>query len=143
MRPAMLPLVLMPLLAWTQASIRAPIATRPPIEIRGRILKVATELGQGMPALEVEVGGQSWKVWLGSMRYLVENNFNPKAGQRVTVKGFRPASENNELWAMTVTLEDTRQTIRLRDEAGWPAWRRGGGHSGGPGRRGRGPGKYF
>jgi hypothetical protein len=60
------------------------------------------------------------------MRYLMEQNFNPKAGQQAIVKGFQI---DDDLIATSVTLPETKQTIRLRDENGMPLWR------GGPGRR--------
>jgi hypothetical protein len=77
-----------------------------------------------MPSLEVKTAeGRAWKVWLGSMRYLVEQDFNPKAGQEVSVKGFQEADQ--EVTASSVTLTATKQTIRLRDESGRPVWRGG------------------
>jgi len=106
------------------AFAQAPIASNPVVEISGRITKVGLERGQGMPSLEVKtVAGATWKVWLGSMRFLVEQNFNPKAGQEVSVKGFKQADQ--EVTASSVTLTETKQTIRLRDESGRPAWRGG------------------
>jgi hypothetical protein len=102
------------------------------VEIKGRIEKVGIAPGQGMPSFEVKANsGKTWKVWLGSMRYLMEQNFSPKAGQDVAVKGFQ-AEAANEVIAQTVTLADTKQTIRLRDTQGLPLWRGPMGH----GRRG-------
>jgi hypothetical protein len=93
------------------------------VEMKGRIEKVGIARGQGMPSLEVKAdSGKTWKVWLGSMRYLMEQNFSPKAGQDVTVKGF-PAASAFEMTAHTVTLTETKQTIRLRDDQGLPLWR--------------------
>ena len=113
------------------AFAQAPIASNPVVEISGRITKVGLVRGQGMPSLEVKTAaGVTWKVWLGSMRYLVEQNFNPKAGQEVSVKGFKEADQ--EVTASSVTLTETKQTIRLRDESGRPVWR--GGFRGGRGR---------
>jgi hypothetical protein len=106
------------------AFAQAAIASNPVVEISGRITKVGLERGQGMPSLEVKtVAGATWKVWLGSMRYLVEQNFNPKAGQEVSVKGFKQAGQ--EVTASSATLTETKQTIRLRDESGRPVWRGG------------------
>ena len=103
---------------------QAPITSRPVVEIRGRITQVGLVRGQGMPSLEVKTAeGRAWKVWLGSMRYLVEQDFNPKAGQEVSVKGFQEADQ--EVTASSVTLTATKQTIRLRDESGRPVWRGG------------------
>ncbi len=92
------------------------------IEIKGRIDKVGITRGQGMPSLEVRAeSGKIWKVWLGSMRYLMEQNFNPKAGEEVEVKGFQ--ATGNEMTAQTVTLTATKRTIQLRDDQGLPLWR--------------------
>ncbi len=78
------------------------------------------------------------------MRYLVENDFNPRAGQRVVITGFRPSEDSDELWAATITLQDLRRTLRLRDEMGRPLWRQAGvGRKLGPARRGRAAGKFF
>ena len=97
-------------------------AGKPVVEITGRISKVGLAHGQGMPSLEVKTAeGKVWKVWLGSMRYLVEQNFNPKAGQEASARGFESAE--NELTAISVTLTEAKQTIRLRDEQGRPLWR--------------------
>lgn len=135
-------LVLLASVAGAQPMAKAPIAARPPVEIRGRIEKVTGGFREGMPALEVAEDSRVWKVWLGSLRYLLENDFNPKAGQRVTVKGFRPSEDAREIWAASVTLEDQRRTLRLRDDNGWPLWRGGPGPRGpAAGRQRRGPGK--
>jgi len=137
----MRPLVVLGLLALSAAAqpdYGGPGPSRSEVVIRGRISRIALGMMQGMPSMEVASDGRAWKVWLGSMRYLIENGFNPKAGQHVVIRAFRPVGDSNELWAISVTIADTRQTIRLRDQAGRPIWRRAG-----PGRRGRGLGKSF
>lgn len=140
MRAAALVLILVPWAGVAQTDARTPIASRPAIEVRGRISRVAVGFAQGMPSLDVVAEGRTWKIWLGSMRYLLENDFNPKAGQRVTVIGFPASEQSAELFAARIILLDgSRRTLRLRDENGWPLWRRGVG----PGRRGRGPGRPF
>ena len=70
---------------------RAPIASQPAAEFHGPIERVQVERGRGMPFLEVEEKGKTVKVYLGSMRYLMEQGFNPKAGQVVDIKGYRTA----------------------------------------------------
>ena len=91
-------------------------------------------MGQGMPWLEVKGPKETVKVWLGSMRYLIDENFNPKAGQEVAVKGYQM---KDGLVAIQVTLTAEKKTLKLRDAQGWPLWRGGPGHMG----RGPGPGK--
>lgn len=115
-----------------QSGGAAPIASNPVVEIQGVIKQVHISRGQGMPYLDVEQRGATTKVYLGSMRYLVAENFNPKAGQEVMVKGYKTS---DSVIAIQVTLTAEKKTLKLRDEKGWPLWR------GGPMRFGRmGPG---
>ena len=104
------------------AQDKAPIAGSPVVETRGVIEKVQTAMGQGMPYLVVKNGGKSVKIYLGSMRYLMEQNFNPKAGADVVAKGYKM---NGDVIAISVTLPAENKTIKLRDENGWPVWRQG------------------
>ena len=112
------------------AETKAPITSNPIVELKGKIGKVQVARGQGMPYIEVESGGQHTKVTLGSMRYLMEQNFNPKAGAEVEIKGYRMA---DGVVASVITLPAENKTLRLRDESGRPLW------MGGP--RGKGYGK--
>ncbi len=98
---------------------RAPIASNPVVEIKGKIARVQAAPGQGTPTLEVEQNGRTIRVLLGSLRYLMERDFNPKAGAQVEVKGYRSAEE---IVAITVTLPGENKTVRLRDDGGWPVW---------------------
>jgi hypothetical protein len=102
---------------------KAPIAENPIVSISGRIVRVdAFRPGEGMPAIVVDVDGTATPVMLGSMRYLMERNFNPKAGSMVQVKGYKlPAS----IIAIEVRLPAENLTVKLRDENGWPLWRGG------------------
>lgn len=104
------------------------------VELRGKISSVHVARGQRMPFLEIEENGKTTKVYLGSMRYLMQNDFNPKAGEQVEVKGFR---RDGDLVAIRVTLTSRNKTLRLRDENGQPLWQSGwrGGYRGGRGRR--------
>ena len=110
----------------------------PSVELRGKISSVQVARGQRMPFLEIEVNGKTTRVYLGSMRYLMQNDFNPKAGERVEVKGFR---RDGDLVAISVTLTSRNKTLRLRDKNGQPLWQsgwRGGYRGGGRGRRQQG-----
>lgn len=100
----------------------APIASSPVVEIRGTIADVQIAPGQGMPYLGVKHGNDSTKVYLGAMHYLISENFSPKAGQQVVVKGYK---SNDSLIAIQVSLPAEQKTIKLRDEKGWPLWRGG------------------
>jgi hypothetical protein len=100
----------------------------PVVEIKGVIKQVNIGRGQGMPHLDVEQEGKVTKVQLGSMRYLIAENFNPKAGQQVIVKGYK---SGDTVLAIEVTLPAEKKTLKLRDEQGRPLWR------GGPRRFGR------
>lgn len=105
---------------------QAPIAANPAVEVKGRIARVQVTPGQGMPFLEVKEGARTTKVYLGSIRYLMEQNFNPKADDEVEVKGYKVA---DGVVAREVRLPAQKKTLRLRDEQGrplWaPGWRRG------------------
>ena len=94
----------------------------PSVELKGKISSVQVARGQRMPFLEIEVNGKATKVYLGSMRYLMQNDFNPKAGEQVDVEGFR---RDGDVVAVSVTLTSRNKTLRLRDENGQPVWQRG------------------
>ena len=98
---------------------QAPIAGSPKVELKGRIEKIQLAMGQGMPYLEVRISEKTVRVLLGSMRYLLEQDFNPKAGDEVAVTGYKV---NDGVVAITVTLPATGKVLRLRDEAGRPVW---------------------
>ncbi len=100
----------------------APIAGAPLIEFKGKVTQVRLNPGQGMPSLTVKTGIEEPVVLLGSMRYLMAQNFNPKVGDEIVVKAYRTATC---LVAASVTLPETNKTIRLRDDSGRPVWRGG------------------
>ena len=102
----------------SQSAARAPIASNPVVDIKGKVTKVQIAPGQGMPFVEVEQGSQSSKVILGSMRYLMQQNFNPKAGETVSVKGYRAGAD---VYAIEVSVSGGA-SLQLRDNAGWPVW---------------------
>ncbi len=103
---------------------QSPVASYPVVEFDGTIARVLAVRPQGNPpSLEVKThDGKSMRVVLGSFRYLIEHNFNPKAGALVRVTGFKT---DNEVIAREVTLVAEKRTLRLRDENGWPLWRFG------------------
>jgi len=107
---------------------RAPIATNPLVAVRGTIQRVQISPGQGMPYLMVDDGKKAVKVYLGSMRYLIEHDFNPRVGLEVSVKGYQV---EDAVIAATVTISGKNRLLKLRDENGWPLWR-GGRRRGGP-----------
>jgi hypothetical protein len=92
-------------------------------EIRGTIASVNLVAGN-MPSITVNVdGGRRSTVRLGSIRYLIAHDFNPKSGQPVVVRGF--PQPGVDLVAISVELPKTRQNLTLRDEQGRPLWRGG------------------
>jgi hypothetical protein len=95
-------------------------AGAPKVEIRGTIEKVQAMRGEGMPSLILRAEGKPERVLLGSMRYMLEQDFNPKAGEQATVRGFRV---NDAILAITVTYRG--KTVKFRDESGMPVWMRG------------------
>ncbi len=104
----------------------APIKGAPVVEFKGKVERVEITRGQGMPSLEVRKGEETIKVLLGSMRYLMEQNFNPKAGMEVSVKGYQV---DKGVIAITVTVDG--KVLRLRDGDGRPLWMGGRGRDGG------------
>jgi hypothetical protein len=97
-------------------------AGAPRVELKGKIQKVQVARGQGMPHLEVRSGGGTVRVVLGSVRYLIEQNFNPKAGEEIVVSGFKA---DGAVLAVTVKLLKDGKLLRLRDDDGRPLWMRG------------------
>ena len=104
----------------------AAIAGNPVVELSGTIDSVQIAPGQGMPYLEVKTAKATTRVYLGSMRYLIAENFAPKAGQEVAVKGYQV---NDTVIASQVSLTAEKKTLKLRDENGRPLWRGGPWHS--------------
>ena len=92
------------------------------VEVKGTIQRVQVTPGQGMPYLELMKDKRVQRVMLGSMRYLMEHNFNPKAGQVATVKGFLV---DESIIAQSVSIPAEKVTIQLRDDNGVPLWRMG------------------
>ncbi len=92
------------------------------VELKGKVSKVQLVPGQGMPSVTVKTASEEASVYLGSMRYLMAQDFNPKVGDEIVVKAYKTA---NGLFAATVTLPAADKTIRLRDESGRPVWRGG------------------
>ena len=93
------------------------------VEVKGTVERVHAAPGQGMPYLVLKRPmGASLRVMLGSMRYLLEHNFNPKAGSAVLVNGFQVGET---IYARSVSLPTEKMTIELRDDKGVPLWRMG------------------
>jgi hypothetical protein len=98
----------------------APLAGAPIVEIRGKIAQVRINPGQGMPSLVIKQDTEEAVLFLGSIRYLMAQDFNPKVGDEVVAKAYKTI---NGLFAGSVTLSRTKKTIHLRDESGRPLWR--------------------
>ena len=112
--------------AYAAEDLKSPLAGNAVIQISGRVTRVdAFRPGEGMPALTVDVDGNATRVLLGSMRYLMEQNFNLKAGAEVRIKGYKLPTA---VVAIEVRRMEDGKTVKLRDENGWPLWRGGGGH---------------
>jgi len=113
-----------------QTSGGAPISVNPVVDVKGVIKQVHISQGQGMPYLDVQQSGGTVKLYLSSMRYLISENFNPRAGQEMTARGYKTSES---ITAIEITLTSEKKTLKLRDEKGWPLGR------GGPMRFGRQP----
>ncbi len=111
-----------PALLAQQSENKAPIAENPVVELTGTIARVQVTPGQGMPMIEVSTSKGSVKVVLGSMRYLLQQNFNPRAGEPVQGKGYQV---NQDVVAIRVELPESETGLVLRDENGRPVWMHG------------------
>jgi hypothetical protein len=120
------------IVSWAADSDKSPVSANPLVDIQGRVSSVEPfHAGHGMPSMVVELNGNPTVVMLGSMRYLMEQNFSPKAGMEVRVKGYKL---RDVVVAVEIKLVAANQSLRLRDENGWPLWRRhGSGHGRGGG----------
>lgn len=92
------------------------------VEIAGTVGQIRIVPGQGMPYFELKHGTETTRVQLGPMPFLIAENFNPKTGQEVVVKGFQL---EDRIIAVQITFVAEKRTIKFRDERGWPLWRGG------------------
>ena len=104
------------------AQLAPPAAAGKPIELAGTVGQIHIGAGQGMPYFELKHGTEITRVYLGPMPYLIAENFNPKAGQKVAVKGHKL---NDSILAGQITFVAEKRSIRFRDDQGWPVWRGG------------------
>jgi hypothetical protein len=131
MKPCLAALILMavPGVFPVLSQNKPPIADNPVVDVKGAITKVQLVAGQGMPFVEVKTSQGTVKLYLGAMRYLMQENFNPKAGEAVEAKGYKMNEQG--VVAIRVDLPDSKKSLKLRDENGWPLWM-GGRHMGPP-----------
>ena len=104
---------------WAGEDGKSPIANNPVVEVRGIIAKVQVSRGQGMPHLEVNTARGPVKLYLGSMRYLMQEDFSPKAGEALEAKGYKMGED---VVAIRVELPASKKVLKLRDDNGWPLW---------------------
>ena len=96
-----------------------PAVKRQIVDLKGKITRVELTPGRDLPFMEVKAdSGNVVRVQLASLRYLMEQDFNPKVSQLVTVRGFMEAGQ---FVAISVSLPAQRKHYRLRDDAGRPA----------------------
>jgi hypothetical protein len=109
----------------------ATLAAEPPspvlrkVELTAKIEKVQIAMGQGMPSLLLQTQDGPVRLYLGPMRYLLEQDFRPVAGDIVQVEALRNGSD---AVALRVTLTRSKVTLRLRDDSGRPVWQHHGPH---------------
>ncbi len=92
------------------------------VEVKGVVERMAAAPGLGFPAMLVKTSHGSVRVQLGSLRFLIEQDFNPQAGAEVVVQGFR---WKQDVVARSVELPAQKKTLALRTEDGTPLWRMG------------------
>ena len=90
------------------------------IEIAGTVGQIHIVAGQGMPYFELKRGVEITRIYLGPMPFLIAENFNPKAGQEVAIKGYKLS---DSILAAQITFVTEKRTVRFRDDQGWPVWR--------------------
>ena len=96
------------------------------LHLQGTVEKIEITPGAGMPVIEVKTGKTTERVFLGSMRFLMEQNFNPRAGDEVVVDGVR---DGENILALTVEIPARKIRLQLRDsQTCVPMWRRRGRH---------------
>ncbi len=108
------------------------------VELSGVVGQIQIVAGQGSPYFELKHGAETTRIYLGPMPFLIAENFNPKSGQEIVVKGY-PVED----WivAARVTLVADKRTVQFRDDQGWPLWRGRFGRGAGAGGQGRGAGR--
>lgn len=98
------------------------------LRIQGAIERVVLTPRAGMPSLDVRGDKGVERVLLGSMRYLMEQNFNPAAGDEVLVEGIR---SGDAILAIRLAIPARKIRLELRDEHTCaPKWRHQGGQYG-------------
>lgn len=90
------------------------------VQLVGTVEHIHTVAGEGMPFLEVRHDGHVTKVILGSMRYLLEQDFQPKTGDKIKVTGFWG---DGRFFGSRIYLPRQDKTLELRDSEGRPVWR--------------------
>lgn len=94
----------------------------PIVELKGKITRVQISPGEGTPSVEIKGEKETWTLYLGSIRYLMMQGFNPKVGEDIVAKAYKTPTS---YMAASVTLPAQNRTVRLRDESGRPVWRGG------------------
>ena len=105
-----------------------PASAGKPVEISGTVGQIHIVAREGMPYFELKHGAETTRVYLGPMPFLIAENFNPKTGQEVAVKGYKL---EDRIIAAQVTFVAGKRTVKFRDERGWPVWRGGFGRGAG------------
>ncbi len=115
------------------APVQAPIASRPVVEVEGKVVAARSADSSSAPDklwrpchLEIETAqGDRVRVRLGPMRFLMEQGFSPEADDPIRLRGYRltGGEEPLEIVAIAVELPGKNQRLRLRSADGHPLWR--------------------
>ncbi len=95
----------------------------------------AINIGYGLQYPSIQVGQTVVRV--APVWFLLENDFELKAGDNVTVTAAPGANDPAVLHAVSIVNQTNHSELALRDESGYPLWQRG---AGGGGRGGNGAG---
>ena len=90
--------------------------------IEGVVSAVNVAYGSQYPSIQInQITIRVAPVW-----YLLEHNFEIKAGDRLKVTAAPPRNTNSYLGAITITNTATQASITLRDSDGLPLWSQAG-----------------
>lgn len=92
------------------------------MQMRGTIEKIQIVPRAGMPSLEIRTAAGREKVMLGSLRFLMEQGFDPHAGDEVVVDGVR---DSESILAVRIEIPARKIKLQLREpHTCMPMWRR-------------------
>jgi hypothetical protein len=106
------------------------------VDFDGVVVEVAMGYSLGSPYFTLALGdGSKRTIFVGPYRYMLEEGFQLRAGDRTRVQAFRSYWPDNTYVCKELFNDSTGQHITLREQSGRPSWIQdnGQGDPGGPG----------